>query len=146
MCVGVYKSVVRGLTGPLGDGTGPHMPDVPHNGRTQGHKHSAFCQLESAFSGQGKFKIQHRRHILAECPCPAERRVVSWPRREGSSTEDQQTQPPSVETRAAFSLWTVMSRVPLYKWTVTRVSRDVISSLDEALLLPRASRQAWRQV
>ena len=91
--------MVWGLTGPLGDGTGPRMPDVPHNGHTQGRKHSTFCQLESAFSGQGKFKIQHRRHILAECPCPAERRVVSWPRREGSSTEDQRTQSPSAAKR-----------------------------------------------
>lgn len=44
-----------------------------------GRKHNVACQLESAFNGQGKFKFQHRRHILAECPCPVERRVASWP-------------------------------------------------------------------
>lgn len=74
---GGYKSVVWGLKG-LGEMA--LVPPPPHAGRTRGRKHNVACQLESAFNGQGKFKFQHRRHILAECPCPVERRVASWPK------------------------------------------------------------------
>lgn len=48
------------------------------------------------------------------------------PRREGPSTGGRQ--PPSTETRTAFSPQAVTSRVPLYEWTDTRASREVVSS------------------
>ena len=98
------------------------VPPPPHAGCTRGRKHSTACQLGSAFSGQGKVKFQHHRHILAECSRPVGLRVVSWPE------EGRVQQPPSAETRAAFSLQAATSRVPLYEWTDTRASREVVSS------------------